>query len=84
MLEGISANIQVKKVVPKYLNFNIKTTKIRHVHTFGKYEVFRPENTLGFQRIVFMVCVKSFNLSSPFFFIINSLLGHGYICLKKR
>ena len=56
MLERISANIRMKKVVPKYLNFNIKTTKIRHVHTFGKYEVFRPENTLGFQRIVFMVC----------------------------
>ena len=84
MLEGISANIRIKEVVPKYLNFNIKTTKIRHVHTFGKYEVFRPENTLGFQRVVFMVCVKTFSLSSSFFFIINSLLGYGYICLKKR
>lgn len=65
MLERISANIRMKKVVPKYLNFNIKTTKIRHVHTFGKYEVFSPENTLGFQRMIFMVCVKNLSLSSP-------------------
>lgn len=64
MLERISANIRIKKVVPKYLNFNIKTTKIRHVHTFGKYEVFSPENTLGFQRMVFMVCVKTLSFSS--------------------
>ena len=64
MLERISPNIRLKEVVPKYLNYNIKTTKIRHVHTFGKYEVFSPENTLGFHRMVFMVRIKIFTRSS--------------------
>ena len=54
-LQGISKQILIKKVVPAYANIYIRTTKYRHVHTFGKYEVLSPKNVMGFTRLVFMV-----------------------------
>ena len=79
-LRGISPRVVIKQVSPGYLKFSINTTKKRHVHTFGKYEVFNPENTLNFERLVFMVSIKTFSFNAYNFF----LSGYGYICLEKR
>ena len=60
-LRGISQQILIKRVVPVYTTMSISTAKSRHIHTFGKYEVLLPSNTMGFSRLVFMV--------SPCFFL---------------
>lgn len=62
-LRSISPQVLMKQVSPGYLKYSINTTKKRHIHTFGKYEVFNPENTMNFERLFFMVSFKSFFLS---------------------
>jgi len=73
-LQSISKQVIIRKVVPAYQNMSIRTSKQRHVHTFGKYEVFLPKNTVGFSRLVFMV---NFSFS-------NMLFINNYIALSTR
>lgn len=54
-LRDISQQILVKQIIPAYTKMSISTVKSRHIHTFGKYEVLLPSNTMGFSRLVYMV-----------------------------
>ena len=63
LFQDISQQIIVKRIEPLYKTFSISTKKPRHIHTFGKYEVLLPDNTMGFSRLVFMVSVEFFFIS---------------------
>uniref|UniRef100_A0A7S0MZI9 Hexosyltransferase n=1 Tax=Pyramimonas obovata TaxID=1411642 RepID=A0A7S0MZI9_9CHLO len=50
----ISSQVRVRVVTTKYDKLDIKTDKPYHFHTFGKFEVFNPENTDGKKFLAFM------------------------------
>eukprot|EP00959_Pyramimonas_sp_CCMP1952_P004130 86793-Pyramimonas_sp.AAC.1 len=50
----LSDTVRVRLVTTKYDKLDIKTDKPYHFHTFGKFEVFNPENTDGKKFLAFM------------------------------